>query len=168
MTSSYFETPIFDIPWRSPWRIDLEARANEPVTRRLVIVEPEPVKKARPKKAERIPCGNACGNLLCNANKAGICLVCIRKALQQKRHVRKICACGKPMNRNNTKGVCAVCYINAKQLANYESLRMCEYDNKGRCQELLASWNRTGLCAWHRPHSGTKAQYKNSSPRMAA
>jgi hypothetical protein len=163
---SYFETPIFDTPWRSPWRIGLEARANEPVTRRPVISKPEPVKQARPKKAERRPCGNACGNLLCNANKAGICLACIRKALQQKRHVRKICACGKPMNRNNKRGECGTCCANKFRAPRILVVRVfCSHEN---CQEMLIRSNRSGVCGWHHPKHRTRDRYANSSPRMAA
>jgi hypothetical protein len=162
----YFETPIYDIPWKSQWRIDLEARANEPVTRRAVIATPEPVKQARPKKAERIPCGNACGNLLCNANKAGICLACIRKALRDKRHVRKTCACGNLMNRNNKRGACGTCCANKFRVPRILVLRFfCSYEN---CQEMLIRSNRSGMCGWHHPKYRTRERYANSSPRMAA
>lgn len=119
--TSYFPTPIFDIPWKSHWRKNIESMFGLPD---VDYAKPKPVlvrKRRGPGKPmprgsvlgkdfghKLRACNKGCGRKIRDDNRTGDCYIC-QKSYPIMAGPKPVCQCGKIMNRKTKYGVCARC-----------------------------------------------------------
>lgn len=163
--------PIIDVPWRSPWRLDLERWMREPAPRRARFVAAPRAKVLRPVSRRRAPiprrpCSYACGRTINAGNKTGACFKCSNAHQREiKLGPRPLCACGATMNRTNRNGICKTCYNKNRRWLKSGGRPKCSFPG---CLEILARDNVRKLCGWHNPEQKHKPRYRDTKPRMEA
>lgn len=111
--SQFIPTPLYDVPFRSQWRIDFERGMSEPQPsyRNLAPKRtnaPRRVRYTALPRAEVRDCKFSCGRQIKPRNKTGACYECQKSYLIMAGPKPK-CVCGQVMNRKTKFGVCARC-----------------------------------------------------------
>lgn len=162
--------PIIDVPWRSPWRLDLERWMREPARIRAKFVAP-PVTHRKVARTRRVRsatrfCSYACGRTINAGNKTGACFKCSNAHEREiKLGPRPKCACGATMNRTNKNGICKTCYNRNRRWLKAGGRPKCSFPS---CLEILARDNVRKLCGWHNPEQKHKPRYRDTKPRTEA
>lgn len=168
MTQIY-QRPIFDVEWKSPWRLELEkylaAEALKPKHPRVTgrpngrprkhIGRKEGQRSWRAQRVEngiclRCPYRTEDGHVLCQA-----CLKSHRESAAAKNPPRPHCACGKILNRTNRHMLCRTCYSLQRRTIEHGPQPVCSECGRPRKRN-----GKTGLCTLHSKRQSNRAYKK--------